>query len=466
MAELLGGAEDGAPAAAVPLPPLVHAHYLRSLLEWACGALTKKSDSASDGKKGKKRKQQAVDAADGGAATAAAATSQPKLQPRCWAVLTAVLASGGTPASQAPPAALLPAATTALQLLHGHQGAADDLVAQVAALLQLLASKFAVSFRPSLEHAAAAGEAALAGHAAAAAAAAGDAAAWTHAAAAAAQLLLAAASGHPNQRKVWDAAVLRLLPLLASAAFPAENSGSSDSELPSRCRCLLEALLFHPQHVAALAAAGAAEMAAAVAEAGGNVDDAKVAGKDESQQQQQPAEQQPGGGAGSYAAQLFEVLRRHVEAEELPLELLTWMAGRFCAAVRQHRRIAETGKTSGLGGQALRGSAGGTQHAGWPSHALGACLPTVVVPANRCDLFSLSHSCRGSHYQSGAWAARPHGCSRGGGRRRRGGRRGQPCTASGHDRRRPQPAGRLSLLAGAAAHAAAACGAPAGDSGR
>ena len=56
----LGGALVGAAvgvAVQLGLPPLVRGHYLRSLLEWSCGALTKKSDAAEGsgpGKKGKK----------------------------------------------------------------------------------------------------------------------------------------------------------------------------------------------------------------------------------------------------------------------------------------------------------------------------------------------------------------------------------------------------------------------------
>jgi hypothetical protein len=332
------------------LPPLVRGHYLRSLLEWTCGALTKKSDAAEGsgaGKKGKKGKAAPQPAAE--VASGAPAAQPAKLQPRCWAVLVAVLGSGSTAASQQLPAALLPAATAALQLLREgdpQQAQQGELLGQLAALLQLLCGKYAGSFRPSLEHAVAAAEAALAGHAAAAATQQD----WKPVAAATAQLLLAAAAAHPNQRKVWDAAVPRLLPLLAQATFPGDAHGSSD-ELTGCCQQLLEALVFHQQHVTALAAAAAAEMAAALAEAGGSSAAPAVAlqaaepDSDAAAEDDAPASSQHQQRSGGYAAQLFATVRLRVAAGELPLALLPWMAGGFCAALRQHRRAAQTGES-------------------------------------------------------------------------------------------------------------------------
>ncbi|KAL4451904.1 hypothetical protein ABPG75_007566 [Micractinium tetrahymenae] len=367
---LLDGADSRGASAEAELPLLVRAHYLRSLLEWSCGAVTKKGGEAAgtDGNKGKKRKQQA------GAATDEAARP-PSLQPRCWAVLAAVLGSPATPASQPLPAALLPAATAALQALQrgglAAAPAAAEAVAlldQLAALLRLLGSKFAGSFRPSTEHAAAAAEAALSGHAAATArrSARGGAAStaaqdWEAVAAAAVRLLLAAAVGHPNQRKVWDAAVPRLLPLLAGAGFP--PGGPSEGSTPllqAFCRQALEAVLFNPQHVQPLAAAAAAEMAAAVAEA-------EVAAGGEAAAVAPAAEgsagaQHKGGAAAGYTAQLFTTLQRQVGERQLPLGLLPWMAGRFCTALRQHRRAAETeAAITGQSGRRSQQTAGGNE---------------------------------------------------------------------------------------------------------
>ena len=337
----------------------MRAHYLRSLLDWSCGALTKKADGAEGsgarkkGKKGRALPQQpAAEAATGPPPS----PHPPKLQPRCWAVLVAVLGSSSTAASQQLPAALLPAATAALQLLRegGQQQHQQqllqqgELLGQLAALLQLLGGKFAGSFRPSLEHAVAAAEAALEGHAAAATAQ-HD---WQPVAAATAQLLLAAATAHPNQRKVWDAAVPRLLPLLAQAAFPAVAHGSTSSdELAGCCRQLLEAVVFHQQHVAALAAAAAAEMVSALAEAGGSSAPAEPApqaaaltGETAAEDGAPACSQQQQQRGGGYAAQLFATVRQWVAEGGLPLALLPWMAGSFCAALRQHRRAAQTGK--------------------------------------------------------------------------------------------------------------------------
>lgn len=358
---LLDGTDEAGASATAGLPALVCAHYLRSLLEWSCGAVTKKGGeaAAADGKKEKKRKQQAgAGTGESPGDTAAAGPPAPRLQPRCWAVLVSVLGSSATPVSQPLPAALLPAATAALQALQpGGLAAlaaaeAAALLAQLAALFALLVSKFAGSFRPSLEHAVAAAEAALSGHAAAACSNAPSsgacraaAQAWEAVATGAVRLLLAAAVGHPNQRKVWDAAVPRLLPLLAGAGFAGDGAvseGADSAKLGALCRQALDAVLFHPQHVPPLAAAAAAHMAAAIAEeqaaaAGGTAVEAVVA------EDGRAAAQQAGSVPPGYAAQLFATLQRQLAERQLPLGLLPWMAGRFCAALRQHRRAAEAG---------------------------------------------------------------------------------------------------------------------------
>lgn len=339
------------------LPPLVRAHYLRSLLDWSCGSLTKKGAhpaAAEDGaKKGKKRKQQEEKGAALHKGSDTALMSS--LQPRCWTVLTAVLGSSGMAASQQLPVTLLPAATAVLNALRegGQQqlaGGDSGLLDQLAELLRLLHGKFSSSFRPGIEHATAAAEAALLGHAAAG----GQEMqlAWEHTAASAVRLLLAAATGHPNQRKVWDATLPRLLPLLAQAAFPASPSQLGDkqaggTELSTCCLDLLRCMIFCHQHVAALAAAAAPEMAAAVAAAGAveapspgsaAVEDAADGQPPLPQQQQQ---QQHG---GTYAAQLLALLREQVAGGQVPLELLPWMATQFCTALRVYRQAVETGK--------------------------------------------------------------------------------------------------------------------------
>lgn len=383
VAALLDSA-DGAPApAAAGLPPLVSAHYLRSLLDWSCGAVTKKGSEgpAADSKKAKKRKQPAGPDAEG------ATGRPPRLQPRCWALLVSALASSATPASQPLPAALLPAATAALLALHrgelaaGGEGETAALLAQLAPLLSLLAGKFGGTFRPSIEHAAAAAEAALSGHATAAHSPAsdGDAAgaasqAWETAAADAVRLLLAAAAGHPNKRKVWDATVPRLLPPLAAAGFPGGVSGGvRRTELGTLCQQAMEALLFDPQHVPQLAAAAAAQMVAAVSELQASPGD--TAAVDAEAVKSGGDAQQAGRAAAGYAAQLFASLRQQLEEQQLPLDLLPWMAGRFCAALRQHRRAAETGGPRRIG---LRSPGAATTA---PGCAACYCLPQVACHA-------------------------------------------------------------------------------------
>lgn len=357
MAALLA---DGGPTE--PLPPLVRGHYLRSLVEWSTGALTKDGGGGKGSKKRKQQQKGQEQEAGGGGGGAPHGAHPARLEPRCWAVLVAVLGSGANAPGQPLPAALLPAATATMQLaeggaLGGEQRAQEELLAQVAALLRLLNRKFAAGFRPSIEHAVGAAEAALSGHAAAAAE---GFAAWAPAATAAAQLLLAAAGGHPSPRKVWDAAVPRLLPPLAQAGFAAEP-GTHAAELASCCRQVLEAVLLSQQHVAALAAAAAAEMAAAVAEAS-SADGAaaEAAAQAAAEGMQVDGEKEEGGGtaaAGSgsqskkqqqgYATQLFSALRAQVAAGDVPLAALPWLAGRFCTALKQHRRAAETGEAIG-----------------------------------------------------------------------------------------------------------------------
>lgn len=360
MGVLLGSGTPDAVAEAATLPPLVAAHYLRSLVEWSSSALIKGGSADAGGKKGMKAQQQP------GKQVAAGEQQAARLEPRCWAVLVSVLGSPSIPASQPLPAALLPAATATLQQAGQGQTPANaqqaELLRQLASLLHLLAGKFGGSFRPGIEHAVAVAEAGLAGHAAACQAAADSAAAWEEAARAAVRLLAAVLSGHPNQRKVWDAAVPRLLPLLAGAAFPAD-SAAAGSQLASSCRQVLEALLFSQQHVVPLATAAAAEFDAALAEAqaggsGSGDTPATHAAAAEGQQEESEeemevdgagaadaskAKQAQHGAAGGYAAQLFAALRRLVAARDLPLQLLPWMAGCFCAALKQHRRVAETG---------------------------------------------------------------------------------------------------------------------------
>lgn len=357
VAALLGSGSPDAVAEAAALPPLVAAHYLRSLVEWSSSALIKGGGAEAGGKKGKKQ-QQSKQGADGEQRPA-------RLEPRCWAVLASVLSSQGVPASQPLPAALLPAATAALQQAGQLPDSAQqaELLRQLAALLRLLAAKFGSSFRPRIEHAAAVAEAALAGEVAAHKAAADNTAAWEDAACAAVRLLAAAAAGHPNQRKVWDAAVPRLLPLLAGAAFPADGTAGGN-QLGASCRQVLEVVLFNQQHVVPLATAAAAEFAAALAEAhvGGSGSGTAEAAAAEAAAAEQEGEETEGddmemdgaadastakqakhSAADGYAAQLFAALRRHVAACEVPLELMPWMVGCFCAALKQHRRVAETG---------------------------------------------------------------------------------------------------------------------------
>lgn len=355
-AEQLVTALLGAVGEAAALPPLVRTHYLHSLLDWSSGILTRGNTGGGAGKKGKKKQRESGGA---GGTEAQQQEQQPaRLQPRCWAVLVAVLGSSCGAAGQPVPEGLLPAATVALQLLAGvpERDARHELLVQLAALLRLLSAKFGASYRPSIEHAAAAVEAALVGHAAAARASSDEAAHWQPVAAAAAQLLLAAASGHPNQRKVWDAAVPRLLPLLARAAFPAGASASGgDSNgdaLASSCRQLLEAVVFSQAHVTALATAAAAEMAAALFEATGGAAGASgeaaaeaatdMAVEGDGGEEGEPASKQQR--SAGYAAQLFAAVQEQAAGGELPPALLPWMAGRFCGALKQYRRAAETGE--------------------------------------------------------------------------------------------------------------------------
>lgn len=104
------------------------------------------------------------------AAKAGRAAHSGRLEPGCWRVLAAVLASDAVPPSHQLPAALVPAAAALLaQLSAAQQPAACEpakaarLLAQAGCLLRLLGGKFSGSHRPPLEHATGLAEAALLG---------------------------------------------------------------------------------------------------------------------------------------------------------------------------------------------------------------------------------------------------------------------------------------------------------------
>eukprot|EP00887_Chlorella_sp_A99_P007879 scaffold20.g7879.t1 len=293
---------EGTAARQPVLPPLVAAHYLRSLLDWATGLLTK-----AEGSGGKKHRSKQ-------SAAAAQASAAPRVQPGPWRIICAALASTSVSPSRPPPASLLPAATTTLQALaeSDHTAQAAATLPHIATLLQLAAGNFADAFRPSLEHAVAVAQAALAGRAAAATSVAGGGQeAWQPVALATCRLLHAAAAAHPAPRKVFEAAMPRLLLPLAQAAFAGDDRGSS-AELVAECRALLDSMLFNQAHVAPLAEAAASSAA-----------DGEAAPR-------------------SYAAQLLPALRGLLDKEQLPLALLPWLAGRYHAALLQHRRAAQT----------------------------------------------------------------------------------------------------------------------------
>lgn len=286
---------DGPSTAGGAIPPLVASYYLRSVLDWATSVLVKGLDKQHQQSKG----------TTGGSATSV------RLQPDAWALLSSVLAAPATPPTQPLPAALLPAITATLQALAGpqHKAAAAAVLRQVAGLLELTTGKFADSFHPGLEHAVAAAEAALAGHAAAGERRQQE--AWQPVALHAVRLLHAAAVAHPSPRKVFEAAVTRLLLPLARMAFSGgDGSSERSAELPRESRALLTAALFSPTHVAPLAEAMAASAAAPDAS---------------------------GEARRSYAAQLLPALARLLDDGALPLLMLPWMVGSFAAALEQHR---------------------------------------------------------------------------------------------------------------------------------
>jgi hypothetical protein len=226
LLEALLPQDQGLPSS---LSGLVQAHYLRSLLDWALGAVTKAPPAAA------KRAQQPVPEH----------VSAPRLHPGLWALLVALLESDAVAASYMLPASLLPAATDALQscaAATASDAADEQLLRPVAALLHALAHKFAGSFKPGLDPVVAAAEAALAGAAAAPASE-----PWA-AAVVAASALLQHCTQHPNQRKVWDAVVPRLVQPLLEASFGEEVAGAR-GPLVASCRRVLAAVLFNQAHV-------------------------------------------------------------------------------------------------------------------------------------------------------------------------------------------------------------------------
>ena len=227
------------PDAPIVLPSLVRAHYVQSLVDWALGAVSRGKQSAKG-------------------AAAARPAQEPRLHADLWAALVTILGSDEIAETHPLPTSLLLSVPRVLQELSEKGASAGpsakqrgELLTAVADLLHLLRRKFGGAYKPSLEHAAGLVEAALVGAAGAARAAAAE---WASVATAALSFVLPALQQHPNQRKVWDTIVPRLLEPLIASGFPAddEESGLEEREggsLAAACRAVLDAALFSPVHI-------------------------------------------------------------------------------------------------------------------------------------------------------------------------------------------------------------------------
>ncbi len=232
---------DSAVAAEPDLPLAVHVHYLKVLLDWAVSQLV--------------RQQRQQEERGGKQQPAGAAAAHPRLDPRVWDLLSALLSGdwAGPAVAASIPASILASAGLACQqaaasAAHGsreEEGAA--VLASVDRCLRLLmglpaagqgrwsASCPATSFRPGVEPCvslvAAVASAEPPGAAATSAARAPPGrlhSHWRHLMLTSVHALEAAVHGQPSSKKVYLATVPRLYAMLCALAFP---DGPSEGDL-------------------------------------------------------------------------------------------------------------------------------------------------------------------------------------------------------------------------------------------
>jgi len=204
------------------LPHIIRSNYVTSIADWALGSLSKS-------KAGK-------------GATPAAAVH---LSPELWTVLATVLQSHFLPSGYSLPASLLSGVTKAVEDVANGSCPSETcaaLPAPLTEILTILRTQYSAAYKPSLEH--------LIGLIEAVLAASEKGSEWSPVATAGVAFALPMLQQHPNQRKVWDAVVPRLLPMLLAAAFPRVGSRTrGDSELEGLCRLMLQSVLFNAAHV-------------------------------------------------------------------------------------------------------------------------------------------------------------------------------------------------------------------------
>lgn len=201
-------------------PRIVRIHQDVQLFDWVLNTLVKRPTKGAD------------------------AHHAVRLQPQLWLIAQALLSQGSIPASHSLPSALLPGMVDALQaLVTVESSTASDTVLAIGHLLHLLPTVFGPVFSPSPEHIVSLTEASLKGYNAAG----GEHPAWVVVTLEAIDLLRPLGAA-PNPRKVWDAAVPRLLLPLITAAFSGDNN-NYQSDVANGCKDVLDMLVLNQAHI-------------------------------------------------------------------------------------------------------------------------------------------------------------------------------------------------------------------------
>jgi hypothetical protein len=382
------------------LPLQVAAHYLHGVVDWLVSLLLSKpqqnKQQQNRQKPGGAAAAKGVAAAEGSAAPGGA--PHPREDPRCWALLGHTL-EAATPllhgASVTSPG-LCSAAAAACAAAAGDARAAA-LAAALLRTLRVLGGRYALSYRPTAEQQAALLVAAL--QALRAAGPGGVALpVWTELAVLQLDAFRAAAQSHPAPRKMFSSVVTGdVFPLLVTVAFtPAAAAADADAPPGSSsngdgsswrhgaaaeaAQRALATIIFHPSHVAALTEtcrelAAAAQAAAApdavtpaAADAATGKQPAKKARK-AAGGAAAPADAAAGGAGGradagaaavaasaqqGYQAALLKQMASLLSsglandgdaaaaARALLVGLPQLLRG-YCAAVKRHRRLLESG---------------------------------------------------------------------------------------------------------------------------
>ncbi|CAL8463562.1 g3096 [Coccomyxa elongata] len=332
-------------------PPRVRKHYIKTLLEWTTSTLLKAASSSGKGKAAAR----GADDADA-VRSKAAGNTLTRVAARLWSLLAALLRMHKVgPGAAANPAlvsaaahACHTAAEGALCALGGDVNA--DLADALLDALRLLAAKDRLRFSPSLEHSVAFVEAAVEAMAVTGLvedASAAERESWVEVCAQSLVMLRSVCLSHPNQRKVYVSVLERLcIPLLPYCGPQGSGVLHGQRRLVMASRQLLEAVIFHPAHLEALAVIASNQQGSKRPE---NATEPAKTGR-QGTDEDVPAEEQGQSHGSPYASLIFQELSREVgQAGSVKLQLilagLPWLLVRFKAALKRNTKaLANSGR--------------------------------------------------------------------------------------------------------------------------